>query len=79
VGASGDSTIKCGLVADFTNYGVQTVDVMAPGVKIYSSVPVAKGYSFQQGTSMAAPVVAGIAALLREYYPTLSASEIKYA
>jgi subtilisin family serine protease len=79
VGASGDSTIKCGLVADFTNYGAQTVDVMAPGVKIYSCVPLTKGYSFQQGTSMAAPVVSGIAALIREYYPILSAAEVKYA
>lgn len=79
VGASGDSSIKCGLVADFTNYGVQTVDVMAPGVKIYSTVPGGNGYSFLQGTSMAAPVVAGIAALIREYYPMLSAVEVKKA
>lgn len=79
VGASGDSSIKCGLVADFTNYGANTVDVMAPGVKIYSTVPYGNGYSFQQGTSMAAPVVSGIAAIIRGYYPTLTAAEVKYA
>jgi subtilisin family serine protease len=79
VGASGDSSIKCGLVADFTNYGPGTVDVMAPGVKIYSTVPTGNLYSFQQGTSMAAPVVTGIAALIRGYYPTLTAAEVKYA
>jgi cell wall-associated protease len=77
VGASGDSTIRCGMVADFSNYGLKTVDVMAPGVKIYSSVSAGTGYSFQQGTSMAAPVVSGIAALLRSYYPMLSAAEVK--
>jgi cell wall-associated protease len=79
VGASGDSSIKCGLVADFTNYGAETVDVMAPGVKIYSTVPTGNGYSFLQGTSMAAPVVSGIAALIREYFPMLSAVEVKEA
>jgi subtilisin family serine protease len=79
VGASGDSTIKCGLVADFTNYGVKTVDVMAPGVKIYSCVPTGNGYSFLQGTSMAAPIVAGIAALIRSYFPMLTAVEVKEA
>lgn len=79
VGASGDSSIKCGLVTDFTNYGATTVDVMAPGVKIYSTVPTGNGYTFLQGTSMAAPIVSGIAALIREYYPSLSAAEVKLA
>jgi subtilisin family serine protease len=77
VGASGDSSIRCGMVADFSNYGLRTVDVMAPGVKIYSCVPTGTGYSFQQGTSMAAPVVSGIAALIRSYYPLLTAAEVK--
>lgn len=77
VGASGDSSLKCGMVADFTNYGQQTVDVMAPGVKIYSCVPSASGYAYQQGTSMAAPVVSGLAALIRGYYPSLTAVEVK--
>jgi cell wall-associated protease len=79
VGASGDSSIKCGLVAEFTNYGHQTVDVMAPGVKIYSTIPTGNSYTFLQGTSMAAPVVSGIAALIRSYFPMLSAVEVKEA
>lgn len=77
VGATGDSSIKCGMVADFTNYGEETVDVMAPGVKIYSTVPTGSGYAYLQGTSMAAPVVSGIAAIIRGYYPNLTANEVK--
>ncbi len=77
VGASGDSSIKTGMIAPFTNYGKATVDVLAPGVKIYSTVPTGDRYSFQEGTSMAAPVVSGIAALIRGYYPQLSAAEVK--
>ena len=76
VGASGDSSLHCGMVADFTNYGQATVDVLAPGIKIYSSIPGNK-YAFEQGTSMSAPVVSGIAALLRSYFPQLSAVEVK--
>ncbi len=64
------------LVADFSNYGKRTVDVFAPGVKINSTVPDNK-YEENDGTSMAAPVVAGVAALLRSYYPKLSATQIK--
>jgi hypothetical protein len=77
VGASGDSSIKTGMIAPFTNYGKATVDVLAPGVKIYSTVPTGDRYSFQEGTSMAAPVVSGIAALIRGYYPQLTAAEVK--
>lgn len=77
VGASGDSSLKSGMIAPFTNYGKSTVDVLAPGVKIYSTVPTGNRYSFQEGTSMAAPVVSGIAALIRGYYPQLSAAEVK--
>lgn len=64
------------LVAPFSNYGKQAVDVFAPGVRIYSTLP-GDQYGFQDGTSMAAPVVTGIAALLKGYYPQLSAVEIK--
>ena len=62
--------------APFSNYGVKEVDVFAPGVKIYSTIPDNEYASFQ-GTSMASPVVAGVAALIRSYYPTLSASQVK--
>lgn len=77
VGASSDHSIKGGLIADFTNYGKNTVDVLAPGVKIYSTVPTGDNYSFLQGTSMAAPIVSGMAALIFSYFPNLSAVEVK--
>ncbi|UKJ07428.1 S8 family peptidase [Solitalea lacus] len=63
-------------VADFSNYGKNTVDVFAPGVDINSTVPFSK-YKVNSGTSMAAPVVAGIAAVLRSYFPKLSAVQVK--
>lgn len=75
VGASGikdDSTLK----APFSNYGKTAVDVFAPGVQIYSTVPGSK-YAYFDGTSMACPVVAGLAALIREYYPKLTAQQVK--
>ncbi|UAB81962.1 S8 family peptidase [Marixanthomonas sp. SCSIO 43207] len=64
------------LVATFSNYGKSNVDVFAPGVKIWATTPLNE-YEYLQGTSMAAPAVAGVAATLRSYYPNLSASEIK--
>ncbi|TDO19616.1 S8 family peptidase [Pedobacter duraquae] len=75
VGASG-WTDNENLKADFSNYGPTTVDVFAPGEKIYSSVPDSK-YASYDGTSMAAPVVAGLAALIRSYYPKLTAVQVK--
>nr|WP_321415424.1 S8 family peptidase [uncultured Allomuricauda sp.] len=64
------------MVASFSNYGKQRVDVFAPGDAIYSTMPDGQ-YEFQGGTSMAAPAVAGVAALLLSYYPDLSASQVK--
>ena len=64
------------MIATFSNYGKQNVDVFAPGDDIYSTLP-NDDYDFQGGTSMAAPAVAGVAALIRSYYPELSASQVK--
>lgn len=77
VGASGDAT-NGGFTANFSNYGKNEVDVFAPGVNIYSTLPGGNKYGKFSGTSMAAPVVAGVAALILEYYPELSAQQIKY-
>lgn len=63
-------------VADFTNYGKTQVDVFAPGVDLYSSVPGSQ-YSAQSGTSMACPVVSGMAAVLWSYFPQLTAAQVK--
>jgi subtilisin family serine protease len=75
VGASswkgGDS-----LAAPFSNYGQSAVDVFAPGVDIYSTIP-GNQYEKDSGTSMAAPVVTGLAALLMDYYPGLTAADVK--
>lgn len=80
VGASGDPQIGDGeMVADFSNYGQNNVDIFAPGIKIYSTLPGKHGYGFLKGTSMAAPIVTGVAALIRSYYPDLSAAQVKYA
>lgn len=63
-------------VASFSNYGKENVDLFAPGVAIYSTTP-ENNYAKFQGTSMASPVVAGVAALLRSYYPDLTARQVK--
>lgn len=65
-----------GVVANFSNFGTNNVDVFAPGVKIYATVPENK-FKYEQGTSMAAPNVAGVAALIRSYYPNLKANQVK--
>lgn len=64
------------LKASFSNYGKTTVDVFAPGFGIYSTIPDQK-YGDANGTSMASPVVAGLAALIRSYYPKLTAKQVK--
>ena len=75
VGASGPTDDKT-LKASFSNYGKTTVDVFAPGVAINSTTPGSK-YANHSGTSMAAPVVAGLAAVIRSYYPKLTAVKVK--
>jgi len=64
------------LPATFSNYGKTGVDVFAPGAEIYNSVPQSE-YMELQGTSMACPMVSGVAAMLKSYFPTLSMKEIK--
>jgi cell wall-associated protease len=78
VGASGDLQ-NGGLTASFSNYGVKEVDVFAPGVNINSTIPGGNTYGNASGTSMACPVVAGVAALLLSYYPNLTAVQLKEA
>lgn len=76
VGASDykdDETLK----AAFSNFGKTTVDVFAPGVAINSTIPDDNKYAEEDGTSMAAPVVTGLAALIRSYYPKLTAVQVK--
>jgi subtilisin family serine protease len=65
------------VVARFSNIGKVNVDVFGPGVKIYATTP-KDTYKYLQGTSMASPNVAGVAALIRSYYPKLSASQVKH-
>lgn len=76
VGASAYSTKKKGLVASFSNYGKTKVDVFAPGHDMMLCAPDSK-YEIASGTSFAAPVLSGVAALLKSYYPSLTAAELK--
>jgi subtilisin family serine protease len=75
VGASG-LRADDGFAAPFSNYSRARVHVFAPGVEIYSTVP-GNEYQRNDGTSMAAPVVSGLAALLMAYYPDLTAAQVK--
>ena len=77
VGASGDPK-NGGVTAKFSNYGKKEVDVFAPGVQIYSTIPGGNTYGNASGTSMACPVVAGTAAFILGYYPALTAKQLKY-
>lgn len=72
VGASGPD----GTAAPFSNYGKKGVDIFSPGEEIYSTVPNGK-YKIEQGTSMASPVCAGVAAIIRSYFPNLTAVQVK--
>jgi subtilisin family serine protease len=65
-----------GLPAEFSNYGQTHVDVFAPGLDLWGLVP-GNQYGSSSGTSMAAPVTTGVAAVIRSYYPQLSAVQVK--
>jgi len=64
------------MIADFSNYGKNNVDIYAPGDEIYATTPL-NTYEYLQGTSMASPNVAGVATLIRSYYPSLTAVQVK--
>ncbi len=64
-------------VASFSNYGKKNVDVFSPGVQLQSTIPDGK-YGPASGTSMACPAAAGVAAMIRSYYPELSALQVKH-
>ena len=78
VGASGNDQ-NGGLTASFSNYGKKNVDVFAPGVGIYSTIPGGNTYGNASGTSMACPLVAGVAAFILQHYPTLTPQQVKEA
>ncbi|HMS64060.1 MAG TPA: S8 family serine peptidase [Ignavibacteria bacterium] len=71
-----NKNVKYDLAAPFSNYSADVVDIFAPGAEIYSTFPNDK-YKMESGTSMAAPVVAGIAAVLKAYFPQLTAAQLK--
>jgi cell wall-associated protease len=75
VGASG-AKVGDELAATFSNYGKKNVDVFAPGAKV-TSIDTDAEFNTADGTSFASPIVAGTAAFILEYYPTLSAKQLK--
>lgn len=77
VAASSDEFIGESLLTDFSNYGPKVVDVLAPGNKIFSTFPGKDNHGLLSGTSMASPIVSNIAALIRAYFPQLSAVQVK--
>lgn len=60
----------------WSNYGVNSVDVAAPGGMIYSTIPLSK-YGYKSGTSMAAPHVAGLTILAKSHCTTLDVNTMK--
>lgn len=77
IGATTYNKSRNGFVARYSNYGKKTVDLFAPGNKILSLIP-ENSYGITSGTSFAAPMVTGVAALIKSYYPHFSASTIKH-
>ncbi len=74
VGASGDLSTG-GYAAPFSNYSREAVDIFAPGVYIHTTAA-GNGYQSSDGTSMSSPVAAGVAALLKAYFPRFTPEEI---
>ncbi len=70
------STTSSGTLSSFSNYGVTTVDIAAPGSSIYSTYP-GNTYATLSGTSMATPHISGVAALLLAVNSSLTVSEIR--
>ena len=75
VGASGYKK-DANIIGSFSNYALRKVDLFAPGVDVYSTIPDNK-YISESGTSMASPSTAGVAALIRSYFPELKAPEVR--
>jgi len=63
-------------IAVFSNYGKKQVDLFAPGARIWSAKP-GNNYEFEDGTSMAAPVVSGVAALIKSYFPNITGAQLR--
>jgi subtilisin family serine protease len=74
----GASAYKKGanIIGSFSNYGLKKVDLFAPGVDIFSTIPDNK-YVSESGTSMASPSTAGVVAVIRSYFPELKAPEVR--
>lgn len=70
------STTSSGSLSSFSNIGIKTVDLAAPGSNIYSTINGNK-YGMASGTSMASPNATGVAAMILGYNPKLSATELK--
>src|SRR5690606_1017188 len=70
------STASNGSMSSFSNTGIKTVDVAAPGSNIYSTINGGR-YSMASGTSMASPNTSGVAAMVLGFYPNLTAVELK--
>lgn len=70
------STTSSGGMSTFSNIGIKTVDIAAPGSNIYSTINGSK-YGMASGTSMASPNTTGVAAMILGFYPKLSATELK--
>ena len=71
-----NKNLRYDLAAPFSNYSKTVVDIFAPGVQINSTIPGGK-YKMIDGTSMASPEVAGVAAVIKAYYPNLTASQFR--